>query len=157
MFNRIESWKNILTVKSQVLEEVNVRRGIFLEDTLSPIVSVIALIPLSIILWEIECGYQREKHSIKINHLLFMNSIKLYTKNERELNSLIYTMHIFSQDVSMKFGTDKYKLLTMQRGRIKYSDGLKLLYGELIKEIDTGGYKYFGKLQGDQIRQREMK
>ena len=66
-------------------------------------------------------------------------------------------MHIFSQDVSMKFGTDKYKLLTMQRGRIKYSDGLKLLYGELIKEIDTDGYMYFGKLQGDQIRQREMK
>ena len=86
-----------------------------------------------------------------------MNSIKLYTKNERELNSLIYTMHIFSQDVSMKFGTDKCKVLTMQRGRIKYSDGLKLLYGELIKEIDTDGYMYFGKLQGDQIRQREMK
>ena len=44
----------------------------------------------------------------------------------------------------------------MQRGRIKYSDGLKLLDGELIKEIDTG-YKYFGKLQGGQIRYREMK
>ena len=35
-----------------------------------------------------------------------MDDIKLYEKNERELNSLINTVHILSQDVGMKFGID---------------------------------------------------
>ena len=66
-------------------------------------------------------------------------------------------MHTFSQDVGMKFSSGKCKILTMQRGRMKRSDGLKLPDGEMMKEIDTTGYKYLGILQDDQIRHREMK
>lgn len=85
-----------------------------------------------------ECGYQLENRSIKIiNHLLFMDDLKLYWKNEGELNSFINTVPIFSQDVIMKFGMSKYKVLIMQQGRIKHSDGLKLPDGELMKETDT--------------------
>ena len=39
---------------------------------------------------------------------------------------------------------------------MKDSDRLKLLNDELMKEIDTTGYKYFGTLQDDQIRHREI-
>ena len=73
-----------------------------------------------------KCGYQLEKCNIKINHLLFMDDLKLYVKNERQLNSSINTVHIFSQEIGMKFGMDKCKVLTMQQGRMKHSDGLKL-------------------------------
>ena len=55
-----------------------------------------------------------------------MDDLKLYWKNEGELNSFINTAPIFSQDVIMKFGMSKYKVLIMQQGRIKHSDGLKL-------------------------------
>ena len=51
----------------------------------------------------------------------------------------------------MKFGMHKCKVLTMQQGRMKHWDGLKLLDGELMKETDTAGYKYLGKLHDGQI------
>ena len=63
----------------------------------------------------------------------------------------------FSQDVHMKFGMDKYKMLTMQQGRMKHLDRLKLHDGELMKETDTAAYKYLVILQDDQIRYRVMK
>ena len=84
-----------------------------------------------------ECGYQLGNRSIKINHLLFMDELKLYWKNEGELNSFINTVPRFSQNVITKFGISKYKVLIMEQGRIKHSDGLKLLDGELMKETDT--------------------
>ena len=57
----------------------------------------------------------------------------------------------------MKFGMHKCKVLTMQQGRMKHWDGLKLLDGELRKETDTAGYKYLGKLHDGQIRHRHLK
>ena len=57
----------------------------------------------------------------------------------------------------MKFGINKCKVLTMQRGRIKHSDGLKLPDGELMKEIDIAGYRYLGMPQDDQITHWKMK
>ena len=83
-----------------------------------------------------------------------MDDLKLYGKNERELNSLRNTVYIFSQDIGMKFAMGKCKVVTMQQRRMKHSDGLKLLDGELIKEIATAEYKYLGLLQDGQIRHR---
>ena len=149
LFDCKEKWKIILTANNLALGKVNIKRGIFQGNTLSPLHFFIELILLSMIFREMKCGYQLEKRGIKINHLLFLDDRKLYGKNERELNSLINTMHIFSQDVGMKFSNGKCKVLTMQQRRMKRSDGLKLSDGEMMKEIDTTGYKYLGILQDD--------
>ena len=74
----MERWKTILTADNHVLGEVNIKKGILQGDTLSPLLFAIVLIPLSMILQEIQSGYQLDKHSIKINHLLFMDDLKLY-------------------------------------------------------------------------------
>ena len=42
-----------------------------------------------------------------------MADLKLYGKNEKELNSLTNTVEKFSQDVGMTFGMDKCKVVTM--------------------------------------------
>ena len=44
----MEKWKTVLTTNNQVLGEVRIRRGIFQGDSLSPLLFVICLIPLSI-------------------------------------------------------------------------------------------------------------
>ena len=56
---------------------VNIRRGIFQGDSLSPILFVLCLIPLSALLNGMGDGYKLGKYHGKINHLLFMDDLKL--------------------------------------------------------------------------------
>lgn len=81
LFDSRERWKTVLKANNQVLKEVNIKRGIFQGDTLSPLLFVIVLIPLSMLLQELECGYQLEKRCIKVNHLLFVDDLMLHGKN----------------------------------------------------------------------------
>ena len=37
-------------------------------------------------------GYQEEKNGAKANHLFFMDNLKLYGKNDKEIHSLIKTV-----------------------------------------------------------------
>ena len=59
-----------------------------------------------------------------INHLLFMNDLKLYSKSEKALDSLIQTVRIFSEDIGMQFGIDKCAMLVVKRGKTVESDGI---------------------------------
>ena len=40
----------------------------------------------------------------KINHLFFIDDLKLYAKTENLLDSLTQSVRIFSSDIGMKFG-----------------------------------------------------
>ena len=46
----MEKWRVMLCAGNSELGEVDIKRGIFQEDSLSPLVFVLALIPLSLIL-----------------------------------------------------------------------------------------------------------
>ena len=48
--NSMEKWRAMLCVGNSELGEVDIMRGIFQGDSLSPLVFVLALIPLSLIL-----------------------------------------------------------------------------------------------------------
>ena len=65
---------------------------------------VLALIPLSLILRKVKAAYEFSGSKVKINHLLFMDDLKLYSRNEKELDSLVQTIRIFSKDKGMEFG-----------------------------------------------------
>ena len=43
----------------------------------------------------------------KINHLFYMDDLKLYGKNDKELDGLLRTVKKFSDDIGMEFGLDK--------------------------------------------------
>lgn len=66
----MESWKTQLTAFGKDFGEVSVRRGIFQRDSLSPLLFVIAMLPLSNVLNESEAGYQLSKEEGKITYLL---------------------------------------------------------------------------------------
>ena len=38
----------------------------------------------------------------KINHLLFIDDLKLFGKNEKEMNSLFQTVRVVSNDIGME-------------------------------------------------------
>ena len=86
--NSMKSWKVELTSGTDGLGMVNIGRGIFQGDSLSPILFVLCLIPLSALLNGIGDGYKLGKDRGKINHLLFMDDLKLYAKMKKRLTHL---------------------------------------------------------------------
>ena len=112
---------------------------------------MLCLIPLTLILHKSESAYQFSSTKEKINHLLFMDDLKLYAKNEKGLDSLVQTVRIFSKDIGMEFGIDKCGTLVLKRGKIRKLDGISLPDGKVMKGLIEGaGYKYLGIIQADQ-------
>ena len=84
----IKSWRVELIGGEENLGEVNIRRGIFQNDSLSPLLFVVCLLPLTHILRDAAPGYHFASNGQKFNHLL-MDDLKLHASNEKSLQSLI--------------------------------------------------------------------
>ena len=97
------------------------------------------------------------KSGEKLNHLLFMDDLKIYGKSEREINALVSTVELFSTDVGMEFGTKKCDKLVLKRGKVVRFDGLELPSGEKIQNVEKGGYKYLRITEFDRIKESTMK
>ena len=95
LVNSMEKWRVMLCAENSELGEVNIKRGIFQGDSLSPLVFVLALISLSLILRKAKAAYELSGSKEEINHLLFMDLLfmKVYGRNEKELDSLVQTIH----------------------------------------------------------------
>ena len=155
--NSMKNWETILTAGNEELGNVKIERGIFQGDSLSPLLFIICLIPLSLILRKCQAKYNLGKNKPDINHLLFMDDLKLFAKSENEIDTLVNTVHIFSQDIGMEFGVKKCGVVSLKRGKLIKSNGIELPTGEKIKNVDEDGYKYLGVIEIDQIKQKEMK
>ena len=92
-----------LTCGKEVPGEVKIERGIFQGDS-SPLLFVVILIPLTHILRKAKPGYEFTNSEEKINHLLFMDDLKLYSKSDKTLDFLIQTVRIFSNDIKREDG-----------------------------------------------------
>ena len=156
--NSMKTWQTELTSGGTSLGNVNIKRGIFQGDSLSPLLFIICLIPMTLILRKVKAGYELGKESLSINHLLFMDDLKVYGKNETELETLLNSVRIFSNDICMEFGINKCGILVMKRGELIKSEGMMIPPDEIIKEIDTeDGYKYLGVLEADTMKEKKMK
>ena len=100
----MKTWKVKLTAGGRTLAEVKVQRGMLQVDTLLPLLSIIAIMPLNHTLRKCTAGYKLSKSQEKINHLIYMGDIKLFGKNEKELETPIHAVRIYIQDIRMEFG-----------------------------------------------------
>ena len=75
----MEQWKLSLTSNGEDLGKDNVKRGIFLGESLSPLLLVLSMEPLSLILGKVNARCEREKEEYKLNHVLFMDYMKLFS------------------------------------------------------------------------------
>ena len=81
-----------------------------------------------------------------------MDCIKLFAKNEKELETLIQAVRIFSQDIGMEFGIEKCTMLVMKSGKRHLTDGMELANQDKIKTLaENETYKYLGILEADTI------
>ena len=111
----MKDWRVELTCANESLGEVKVKRGLFQGDALLPLPFVITLIPLTSVLKMTKTGKNLQKNREKINHLLYMDDLKLYAKSEKEHGSLIQTVRVFSKDIGMQFGIEKWSTLVIRR------------------------------------------
>ena len=86
-----------------------------------------------------------------------MDDLKLFAKSKKQIDSLVQTMHIFSEGFGMEFGIKKCGVLTMEREKVIRTDGIRLPDGQDMKDINETGYTYLGILETDKINEREMK
>jgi len=56
-----------------------------------------------------------------------MNDMKLLGKSEDQIDSLVQTVHLFSEDIGMEFGLKKCGVLLMKRGKKVRFDGITIL------------------------------
>ena len=143
----MEKRKVTLCSGNSELVQIEIKQGIFQGDSLSPL--VLALILLSLILRKEKAAYEFSQSKKKINHLLFMDDLKLYSRNEKGLDSLAQIVFVFSENIGTEFGIE-CAVLVMEKGMIVKSVGIELPDGKVVTSLQEGeSYKYLGILEAD--------
>ena len=117
----MKTWRVELTAGRKNLAESKIQRGIFQGDAQSTLLCVIAMMLLNQILRQFTGGYKLIKTQEKINHLMYIDNIKLFAKNDKELETLILAVRIYSPDRGMEFGVEKCPILIMRSGETTYN------------------------------------
>ena len=158
LVNSMEKWKVMRCSGNSELGKVEINRCIFQGDSLSHLVFVLALVPLSLILRKAKAAYEFSESKEKINHLLFMDDLKLYSRSEKGLDSLVQTVRVFSEEIGMEFRMEKCAMLVLEKGQIVKSVGIELPDGKVIKSLQEGkSCKYLGILERDKFLEEKMK
>lgn len=154
--NSMEGWNVNLENNGKHLGNVDIRRGIFQGDSLSPLLFVMSMIPLSLLLRKVVPGYTFHD-KMKVNHLLYMDDLKLYGKNRSQLNSLLETVRIYSEDIGMQFGLEKCAVIEMKRGKVSSSESMSVGGCEIGSLGGEHQYKYLGVWESDRVENALMK
>ena len=121
-------------------------KGILQGDTLSLILFVLSVNPLSHLLQWHE-GYKAGKviRIKNISHLFFVDDLKLYAISIEKMKQMLETVTQFSNEVGMNFGEAKCAYQSIERGRRKPENESLYVNGLNIQELKEGdNYKYLG-------------
>ena len=87
-----------------------------------------------------------------------MDDIKLFPKNEKDLETLIHAVRIYSQDIGMEFGEENFAMLVMKSDKRNLTGGMELPNQHTIRTLEEKETnKYLGILEADTIKQVQMK
>ena len=141
-----------LTAGGRNLAKTKIQRGIFQGDALSPLLFITAMMPLNHILRKCTAGYKLSRSQEKFNHLMFIDDIKLFAKNEKELETIIHAVRIYSRDIGMGFCIEKCAMLVMKSGKRHLTDGMEQPNQDKIRTLaENETYKYLGILEASTI------
>ena len=83
--------------------------------------------------------------------------MKLFGKSKGQIDSLVQTVHIFSEDINMKFGIRSCGVEIMQKRKVIRTYSIRLPDGQGMKDIDENGYTYLEILETGRIKEIEIK
>ena len=84
-----------------------------------------------------KAAYEFSESKERIN-LFCMDDLKLYSRSEKGLDSLVQTVRVFREDIGMEFGIEKCATLVMEKGKIVKSVGIELPDGKVFKSLQAG-------------------
>ena len=79
----MKNWRVELTAGGKSLVETKIQKGILQGDALSPLQFIIAMVPLNQTLRKCTAGYKHSRSQEKINHLMYMDDLQQFAKNEK--------------------------------------------------------------------------
>ena len=68
-----------------------------------------------------------------------MDDVKLYSKDEKEIDSLGRTVRVFSSDIGMDFGISKCAVLVLKKVKATRSEGVELPDVRKLQSLKEGG------------------
>ena len=136
LVNSMNKWKLELMSNEVSSGNVEIRRGIFQGDSLSPLLFVLCMVPLSLILRKVKFDYEFGDKKTRINHFLFMDDLKLFGKSNNQIDSLVNTVYTFSEDNGMDFGMKKCRVLVLKQGKVDKAKSRGLNFPNGKWEID---------------------
>lgn len=157
-------WQTKLTMsnKNETTEigNVQIQRGIFQGDSLSALWFCLAINPLSAILNKDKRGYNIGAKPETITHLLYMDDLKIYATNRNDLQKLLKSIEMFSNDIRMEMGMDKCRINAMEKGKWVEDEGYRMV-SDAPQHIRGMGpeetYKYLGFEQSRGISIKKIK
>ena len=109
--------------------------------SLSPLLFCLAINPISELIANSRHGYSiKSKFGICS---IYMDDLKLFAKNEKDLTPLISTVQLFSSDACINLS--KSACLIVSRGKITETTGVNIKAFGLVSDVD--GYKYLDIVQ----------
>ena len=100
----------------------------------TPLLFIVAMILMTRVLEGMEVVYQLKKGGCRINHLMFMDDIRLFGRGTKEIDTLVQTIRIVSDDIRMEFETEKCAHVNIQRGKVSRTEDIQLQDGNNIKK-----------------------
>ena len=86
-----------------------------------------------------------------------MNDLKLFSKSNKQRDALVKTVHVFSTDIGMEFGTKRCGILTLKGGKVVRFERIKLPNSEVMNKVEKEGYTYLDIVELNKIKENEKK
>ena len=99
----------------------------------------------------------RSNEDKSVNHLLFMDDLKLYANSEENLKNLLQIVEDFSNDINMEFGQDKCSKCVIKKGKKVDTENICLDRYEIQNLDEDTPYKYLGMEENENLMHKQMK
>ena len=142
-------WYTILTIsnrdESMKTEIIKFLKGIFQGDSLSVLLFIISLNPLSFVLKKTKGYFIRDKTDINHTHNFFVDDLKVFAQTFSSIQKQLDIITTFSKDINMNFCEEKCAYMRIEKGKVVDNSNPIVMSNLTIKPILSGdNYCYLG-------------